>query len=131
MHDVALLFLSLLHGADAELEAAEVKAQRQRLRRWFPAAQPDQIQRTLDDVMLVYLGSGRDQMVQTAAEDLRQSLSPEQRVGILNDLADLASVDGTLSPGEIAFIQQLAAYWQQERGSDSDAPPSPRQPNAS
>ena len=120
MHDLALLFLSLLHGADANLDASEVKAQRQRLQRWFPAARPEQIQHTLDDVMLVYLGSGRDMMVQTAAEALRQSLSPEQRVGILNDLADLASVDGQLTPGEVAFIQQLAAYWHLER-TDEDA----------
>ena len=121
MHDLALLFLSLLHGADADLDANEVKAQRQRLKRWFPAARPEQIQHTLDDVMLVYLGSGRDQMVQTAAEALRQTLTPEQRLGILNDLADLASADGEVVPGEVAFIQQLAAYWHLVRADEDGA----------
>lgn len=120
MHDVALLFLSLVHGTDAQLDPSEVKAQRQRLKRWFPSAQSDQIQGTMDEVMLMYLSGGRDQMVQTAAETLRQSLSFDQRVGILNDLADLASADGTIAPEEVAFIQQLAAYWNLDRPPDGE-----------
>lgn len=111
LHDVALLFLSLLHGADAHLDAREVAAQQQRLRRWFPRVPPDKVEQAMHEVMLVYVGTGRDQMVQTSAEALRQALSPEQRIGILNDLADLASADGEVAPGEVAFIQQLAAYW--------------------
>ncbi len=111
LHDVALIFLSLLHGTDATLDPSEVRAQRSRLKRWFPTAEPDAIQSAMDEVMLVYVSGSRDQMVQTAAEALRQTLSDEQRVGLLNDLADLAQADGVIAPGEVAFIQQLAAYW--------------------
>lgn len=122
MHDVALLFLSLVHGTDAQLDPSEVKAQRQRLKRWFPSAQAEQIQGAMDQVMLMYLSGGRDQMVQTSAEALRQSLSFDQRVGILNDLADLASADGAIAPEEVAFIQQLAAYWNLERPENGEQP---------
>ncbi len=111
LHDVALLFLSLTHGADAELDEREIEVQRERLRRWFPRAAPEKMQKALNEVMLAYIGSARDQMVQTSAESLRQALTPQQRLGILNDLADLASADGVMAPGEVAFIQQLAAYW--------------------
>ena len=123
LHDVALLFLSLTHGADAQLDEREVEVQRERLRQWFPAAAPEKVQKAMHEVMLAYIGSARDQMVQTSAESLRQSLTPQQRLGILNDLADLASADGVMAPGEVAFIQQLAAYWNTTftAGADDDA----------
>ncbi len=126
LHDLALLFLSLIHGADAALDPREVAEQRERLKRWFPETEPQQIQTAMDEAMLVYVGSGRDQMVQTSVESLRQTLTSKQRVGILNDLADLASADGVLAPGEVAFIQQLATYWGYE---GDDAPQVPAQGN--
>ena len=30
------------------------------------------------------------------------------------DLAELATADGTIVPGEVSFIQQLASYWEVE-----------------
>lgn len=111
LHDLALLFLSLTHGTDADLDAQEKDAALRCLKRWFPRAKADQIRRASDEVLFVYLGEGRDSMIQNAAESLRQVLTPEQRIGVLNDLADLAVADGSVQPTEVAFIQRLATYW--------------------
>ncbi len=116
LHDMALLFLSLTHGTDADLDEREAEQQAQHLSKWFPRAEPDVILQTLDEVMLTYAGPSRDQMVETAAESLRQSLSENQRLGVLNDLAALASADGTIVTAEAAYIQQLATYWNVQIG---------------
>jgi uncharacterized tellurite resistance protein B-like protein len=108
---MALLFLSLTHGTDAELDASEAELQAEHLSKWFPRVDDAVISRTLDEVLLTYVGEARDQMVETAAESLRQNLSESQRLGVLNDLAALATVDGTVASAEAAYIQRLASYW--------------------
>ncbi len=116
LHDMALLFLSLTHGTDADLDVREAEQQAEHLSKWFPRAAQDVIAQTLEEVILTYSGPSRDQMVETAAESLRQTLSENQRLGVLNDLAALASADGTIVSAEAAYIQQLAAYWKVEIG---------------
>lgn len=111
LHDMALLFLSLTHGTDAHLDASEAELQAEHLSKWFPRADDEVIARTLDEVLLTYVGAARDQMVETAAESLRQNLSESQRLGVLNDLAALATADGTVEGAEAAYIQRLASYW--------------------
>lgn len=111
LHDLTLLFLSLTHGTDADLSPEEVSSTQKRLKRWFPDASDDALSRAGDEVMLVYLGEGREGMVQMSAESIRQNVTADQRVALLNDLADLAHADGAIAPGEVEFIRQLAAYW--------------------
>ncbi len=116
LHDMALLFLSLTHGTDADLDQREAEQQALHLSKWFPRAEQNVISQTLEEVMLTYAGPSRDQMVETAAESLRQSLSENQRLGVLNDLAALASADGTIVTAEAAYIQRLATYWNVQIG---------------
>lgn len=109
-HDVALVFLSLAHGTDADLAQGEMETAEARLQRWFPQLSADDLTRVTEDVMRVYLGLDRAAMVQTSAEAVRQALTPDERIGILNDLAELAHADGVIHPAEVAFIQQFARY---------------------
>jgi uncharacterized tellurite resistance protein B-like protein len=111
IHDMALLFLSLTHGTDAQLDDEEAKLQSKHLSKWFPRAEEAVIEQTMNEVMLTYMADTRDQMVETAAESLRQSLSESQRLGVLNDLAALATADGQVAATEAAYIQRLASYW--------------------
>ncbi len=109
VHDFALVFLSLTHGTDANLSPEETRTTLAHLGKWFPEQQP-QLPGIATEAMRLYMGPNRDAMVQTAVESLRQALSPEERVGLLNDLAELAHADGQLIAGEVAFIQQFARY---------------------
>lgn len=109
VHDFALVFLSLTHGTDANLSPEEARSTLEHLQRWFPERGPE-LPAVTADAMRLYMGPNRDAMVQTSVEALRQALSPDERVGLLNDLAELAHADGQLIPGEVAFIQQFARY---------------------
>lgn len=114
LHDVALLYLALAHGTDLDIDPAEQATMVERLKTWYPEVGSWRIQQVLHEVMLTYLGEHSLQMVDAAIGSIKESMSKEERVGVLNDLAKLATADGTLVPGEISFIQQLAHYWEVE-----------------
>ncbi len=115
VHDLALIYLALTHGADAELDPSEVTVMSQKLGDWVPPSSKNKISDILNQVMLVYLGESRTQMLDTSVASLREAMPKGQRIAILNDLADMASADGTIVPGEVGFIQRLAAQWEVDR----------------
>lgn len=111
LHEMALLYVALAHGTDHELAEAEIRTGIDLLRKWAPKYPPGIAEKTFEEVLLSYIGQERDQLIQLAAEGLRQSLPAAAQVGILNDLTDIAHADGKLLPLEVSFIQQLAGYW--------------------
>lgn len=111
LHDLALIYLSLTHGADADLDAAEMEAMSVKLNEWKPGEQFSLIRRVLNDVLLVYTSPQRNQMLETAIASVGEDMSRSERVAVLNDLADIASADGIIVGGEISFIQTLAKKW--------------------
>lgn len=115
LHDLALIYLALAHGTDLEIADSEQEKMVERLGAWHTGPAPAQTEKILDEVMLTYMGGHSREMVEASMVSLKESMDWEQRVAILNDLADLASADGTLVPGEIAFIQQLAAFWEMDK----------------
>ncbi|MBE2187404.1 MAG: TerB family tellurite resistance protein [Rhodothermales bacterium] len=131
LHEMALLFIALAHGTDHELAPAEIETGTRLLGKWAPESPESVVKKTLCDVMLAYIAPERDQLIALAAESLRQTLSPNERLGILNDLTDLAYADGKLLPLEVSFIQQLASYWgltTRARGQEDAAKPARQTP---
>lgn len=110
-HDLALIYLALTHGADAELASAEVDAMSRKLHEWHSDFELDRIKSIMHEVMLVYMGSSGDQMLETAIASVADEMPKATRIAILNDLADIASADGAIVMGEVDFIQQLARDW--------------------
>jgi uncharacterized tellurite resistance protein B-like protein len=115
LHDVALIYLALAHGTDLEIDDAEQDKMVERIDAWQTGQKVVRTEKILDEVMLTYLGSHSREMVEASMVSLKESMNREQRIAILNDLADLASADGTLVPGEISFIQQLATFWEMDQ----------------
>ncbi len=111
LHDLGLIYLSLTHGADAELEPSEMEAMSIKLSDWQPEAQQSQIRRVMNDVLLAYMSPHRDELLDTAVVSVYDSMERNRRVRVLNDLADIASADGIIVGGEISFIQDLARRW--------------------
>ena len=112
LHDLALIYLSLTHGTDAQLDEAEKEAMLQQLAKWDPRdGEQGDAETILDEVMLVYMSGSSDQMLYTSVVSLGQKLSDANRVAILNDLADMASADGEVVPNEVSFIRQVAQEW--------------------
>lgn len=114
-HDLALICLALTHGTDEELEASEVDAMSVKLSQWHSHFNVDTVKKIMGDVMLVYVGSSGDQMLEASIAAVADELSKPSRIAILNDLADLATADGAIVMGEVDFIQQLARDWGIER----------------
>jgi len=114
-HDLALIYLALTHGADEELDASEIDAMSQKLSEWNTHSSREAVKKIMREVMLVYVGSSGDQMLEASIASVADEMSKPSRIAILNDLADIATADGTIVMGEIDFIQQLARDWGVDR----------------
>lgn len=110
-HDLALIYLALTHGADEELDSSEVEAMSRKLQEWHDNFGIDRIKSIMREVMLVYMGSSGEQMLEAAIASVADEMPKSMRIAILNDLADIASADGAIVMGEVDFIQQLARDW--------------------
>ena len=114
-HDLALIYLALTHGADADLDSAEMDAMAIKLKSWNDAFDVERIRKVMNEVMLVYMSGSGEQMLETAIASVGETMSKPRRIAVLNDLADIASADGMIVMGEVNFIQQLAKEWDVER----------------
>ncbi len=114
-HDLALLYLALVHGTDLDIAATEYTTMVEKLRARYAKLSKTRAEKILQEVMLTYLGGHSREMVDAAVASIKTSMDRENRIGVLNDLAELASADGTIVPSEVSFIQQLARYWEVDR----------------
>lgn len=113
-HDLALVYLALMHGADDEIDPSEDEVMVDRLADWLPELDEAHLRAVTEEVMLMYVSQAGHEMLSTSVETLQRALSKPQRVAVLNDLAEIAGADGVLYEGEVSFIQQLARHWDLE-----------------
>lgn len=111
VHDLGLVYLSLLYGVDLGSDPAESDVVHHKLQAWFPDEEPNRIRRIMDEVMLVFISTYCDLMLETAVVSIRLSMSKSKRFAVLQDLMDIASADGLIVPDEVQFIQQIAHEW--------------------
>ncbi len=111
LHDLALLYLGLAYGADADLASAEEQEIVARLYRWQPDRDPALLQHVLRDAKLTYLNDASGARIDQAITALRTSLSADVRRSILDDLGHIARADGTVVEGEKVFIHTLREAW--------------------
>lgn len=115
LHDFALICLALMHGTDEEAGPAEDEAVLHILAERYPEAGPERTRRALHEAMLTYIGVAGNQMLDIAVVSLRQTLPKQRRIALLDDLASIASADGSVMPAEVSFIQHLAREWDVEQ----------------
>lgn len=111
LHDMALLYLGLAHGADGSLHPDESHEIAAKLRRWQPDKDPALIDHVMREASLSYLNGADFRQVEAAVETLKESLPEHVRQAVLRDLADIARADGSVVSGESEFIQSLADAW--------------------
>lgn len=117
LHDLALLYLGLAYGADAELAHAEEQEIVARLYRWQPDRDPALLTHVLRDAKLTYLNDHSEARIDQAIAELGASLEPEIRLSIVEDLGHIARADGTVVAGEHDFITRLRSAWGLEASS--------------
>lgn len=111
LHDMALLYLGLAHGADGDLDPEETHEIAAKLRRWQPDKDPALIDHVIREASLTYLNGANAARVEEAVDTLRDALPEALRQDVLRDLADIARADGTVLSGESDFIRSLAHAW--------------------
>lgn len=111
LHDLALLYLGLAHGADEDLDPQETMEIAAKLRRWQPDKDPALIDHVIREATLTYLNGANDQRLHEAVHVLGGQLSKNLLKAILDDLVDIARADGTVVPGEQSFITDIADAW--------------------
>lgn len=116
LHDLALLYLGLAHGADGELDPAETHAIAAKLRQWQPDKDPALIDHVIREATLSYLNGPKTDRLHEAITTLKDNLSGELRAAILQDLTEIAQADGLVLSEESNFIEQIADVWGVDRG---------------
>lgn len=111
LHDMALLYLGLAHGADGTLDPEETHEIAAKLRRWQPDKDPALIDHVIREATLTYLNGSSVSRVEEAVDTLKEVLPEHLRLDVLRDLADVARADGAVVTGESDFIQSLADAW--------------------
>lgn len=111
LHDLALLYLGLAHGADEDLDPAETRQISASLRRWQPDKDPALIDHVIREATLTYLNGANPERMHEAVHTLKDSLSPSLRETILRDFSSIARADGEILSEERDFIQQVADEW--------------------
>lgn len=111
LHDLALLYLGLAHGADESLDPAETKQIAASLRRWQPDKDPALIDHVIREATLTYLNGTTSERMTETVHVLRDALSQDLRRVILQDLAEIARADGKILSEERNFISTIAADW--------------------
>jgi len=115
LHEMALIYLALLHSSDHDLRSDSVELTREVLLDWFPDVDEQRLNHVIHDALLVEVSTLGDEMLTTAVEALRQSMPRDERIAVLSDLADVAMSDGFVVPDEASFIERLAQDWDIER----------------
>lgn len=114
LHDLALLYLGLAHGADDDLHPQETMEIAAKLRRWQPDKDPALIDHVIREATLTYLNGANDQRMSEAVHVLGGQLGKPLLKAILTDLVDIARADGVVVTGERTFINEIADAWNLE-----------------
>lgn len=109
LHDIAVIYLGLAHGADGDLDPAEARAIATRLRAQQPHQDPALIDHVMREATLTY-ANGRAQSVERAVESLK-SLPEEERSTLLQDLSTIAQADHKFMDEEKTFIEHISERW--------------------
>lgn len=119
LHDLALLYLGLAHGADEDLDPAEMRQISASLRRWQPDKDPALIEHVIREATLTYLNGADSERIHEAVQVLKDALSSDLRATILHDFADIARADGEILSSEQDFIHHVADEWELDFNADS------------
>ncbi len=111
LHDMALLYLGLAHGADEDLDPSETLAIAAKLRVWQPDKDPALIDHVIREATLTYLNGANRERLREAVGVLSDALPERVLRQILTDLTDIARADGEIVDQERRFIDQIAEAW--------------------
>lgn len=111
VHDLALVYLEIVHGTDEDIRESEVDAIANKIREWLPDANDTDVMKVVRDAMEAYVQGPDKRLFEESVDTLKKVVPVHQRSALLADLNYVARADGDVSEKEQAMVDKLAAAW--------------------
>ena len=111
LHDIALIYIMMAHGADEELSSEEITAIKQRLAGWAPDVSDEEVTSVARESLQFYASDPTREELQSSVTSVAKHMSRAQRLVVLNDLMVIAESDGEMTGPEHEMIESLSAAW--------------------
>lgn len=112
LHDLGLIYVTLAHSTDDDLDTKEIEAIAEKLNEWMPDASEDEVLNLVQEVLSVYAQGHDDRIFAEAVASVKESVPSHQRAALLSDLNHVAQADGQLLDEEQALIDRLSQAWE-------------------
>ncbi len=110
-HDLALVYVALAYGTDADLADEELGVITERLSAWRSNFAIEDVQEVVMESLAIFLEHEAEKEVPRSIRSLMTSLSPEERERALEDIVRIAEADGIVLSAERSLINLLARSW--------------------
>ncbi|MFQ5569043.1 MAG: TerB family tellurite resistance protein [Rhodothermales bacterium] len=124
LRNLALIYIALAHGADQDLDDAEMDVIASRLHEAQSGVSDGTVLRAVKGALEDYTQEDAPQRIDQAVRHLREAAPPTLRRRILKDLTDIGKADDRFLFAEAGFIGQLMDAWKEDTTDateDSDA----------
>ena len=121
LHDLALVYLALAHGADNRLDGAELDMVATRLEEVQAGLSGGTVLHAVKAALEAYTGEESAARVRQAVGNLRTSVPPAMRRRVIRDLTEIGKADDRFLFAEATFIGDLVAAWRQAPGAPAEA----------
>ena len=111
LHHLAFIYFVLAHAPDSEFSAEERRLILKKLREWEPSLDDDAVQVVMEQAMDRYARGPDPALLAASIEAVKQALPAAQRKAALNDLIQIANVDGVFLDSEEDLLNDLVAAW--------------------
>ncbi len=111
---LAFLYLTFSHATDGTLSMDEMRTVATKMQGWAPDVGLETLGGIIKQAVADYQALPVDERLAAArqrATELKGQASAEALAKILTDLEAIAGADGTVSPGEQAFIDEMRAHF--------------------
>jgi len=111
LHHLAFIYFVLAHAPDSEFSAAERLLILNKLQQWEPSLDEDAVRAVMEQAMDRYARGPDPAMLVVSIEAVKNALPAVQRKAALNDLIQIANVDGVFLDSEEDLLNDLVAAW--------------------
>ena len=111
LHHLAFIYFVLAHAPDSEFSAEERLLILKKLQGWEPSLDDDAVRVVMEQAMDRYARGPDPAMLVASIEAVKEALPAAQRKAALNDLIQIANVDGVFLDSEEDLLNDLVAAW--------------------
>lgn len=111
LHHLAFIYFVLAHAPDSEFSEKERQLVLQKLQEWEPSLDAAAVRAVMEQAMERYAHGPDPAMLAVSVEAVKSALPAAQRKAALQDLVQIANIDGIFLDSEEDLLNDLAAAW--------------------